>query len=188
MGPERVRRSAADRAVAIAVARRRERDEWRQKVKSNPEWRAIWLQSCVERCQSLAVRAAAVNETEQFGPAFEAFVDAEGWLWFHDSDSRRDEAGLPDYVLVHPQWGRIVFAELKSARGKLRPSQVVWLRGLVTAGAEAYVFRPGDASVYLDVLGCQTRPSREWVAARLEGEWPKEPRVRPTAEREDASD
>lgn len=66
-----------------------------------------------------------------------------GFLWFHDTDSRRNKAGLPDLILVHPRTGRLIFAELKSATGKERPQQKVWLAALGIRH-EAYLWRPAD--------------------------------------------
>ncbi len=43
------------------------------------------------------------------------------WWWFHDQDPRRNQAGLPDTIAMKP--GRLLFAELKSQKGKLRPKQ-----------------------------------------------------------------
>ena len=52
-----------------------------------------------------------------------------------------DGAGFPDTVLVRD---RVVYAELKVKGGKLTPSQVAWLKALQSAGAEAYLWFPGD--------------------------------------------
>ena len=65
-----------------------------------------------------------------------------GWLAYHTHDSRRSQAGFPDLVLVRGQ--RVVFAELKSAKGRVRPAQRVWLDRLEAAGAETYLWRPSD--------------------------------------------
>lgn len=64
-----------------------------------------------------------------------------GFEWFHDTDSRRNRAGLPDIIAVHPRTGRLIFVELKSATGKERPQQTVWLAALGIRH-EAYLWRP----------------------------------------------
>jgi hypothetical protein len=64
-----------------------------------------------------------------------------GWLSYHTHDSRRSTAGFPDLVLVHPTSGALIFAELKSATGRVTPEQDQWLRALALRGA-AYVWRP----------------------------------------------
>jgi len=74
-----------------------------------------------------------------------------GWLVYHTHDSRRSEAGFPDLVLVRD---RVVYAELKSERGRLTPQQREWLDALGATGAEAYVWRPTD---WDDVLACLRR-------------------------------
>jgi hypothetical protein len=66
-----------------------------------------------------------------------------GWLCYHTHDSRRSQPGFPDLVLVRP--GALLFAELKSATGKLTQEQVQWLSLLQSVpGVEAVVWRPGD--------------------------------------------
>lgn len=70
-----------------------------------------------------------------------------GWLVYHTFDSRRSEPGFPDLTLVH---SGVVFAELKTDRGRLSPAQEVWLSRLRAAGAEVHVWRPRDLD---DVIG-----------------------------------
>ena len=67
-----------------------------------------------------------------------------GWLCYHTHDSRRSAPGFPDLVLVRPP--RLVFAELKSEEGKLRPEQRAWLKTLAscTQAPESYMWRPRD--------------------------------------------
>jgi hypothetical protein len=61
-----------------------------------------------------------------------------------------DGAGFPDLVLVRD---RVVFAELKSERGRLAPAQIMWRDRLLAAGAEWHVWRPADwPDLVLDVL------------------------------------
>lgn len=49
--------------------------------------------------------------------------------------------GFPDLVLVRD---RVVFAELKSAKGKQTEEQAVWGAAILIAGAEYYLWRPQD--------------------------------------------
>jgi hypothetical protein len=73
-----------------------------------------------------------------------------------------DGAGWPDLVLVREargdREGRVVFAELKTDRGRVRPGQVEWIRCLQSAGAEAYLWRPGDWKFVERVLAAGRRP------------------------------
>ena len=65
-----------------------------------------------------------------------------GWRVYHTHDSRRSEPGFPDLTMVRGK--RVVFAELKSERGKLTPAQVGWLDAIREAGQEAYMWKPAD--------------------------------------------
>ena len=62
-------------------------------------------------------------------------------MHFHDNDPRRNRRGFPDLVLVHTTTGRLIFIELKSDKGKVRPEQDVWLQHLGKRH-EAYVWNP----------------------------------------------
>lgn len=64
------------------------------------------------------------------------------WLCYHTYDSRRSDEGFVDLVMVRRR--RVIFAELKSVRGKLREKQKVWLDALIGAGMEAVVWHPSD--------------------------------------------
>jgi len=74
-----------------------------------------------------------------------------GWLVQHtravNSEGRwmtpiSGDAGFVDLVLVHPTRG-LVFAELKSDRGKISPNQAEWITALGEY-AECHVWRPKD--------------------------------------------
>lgn len=66
----------------------------------------------------------------------------QGQLVYHTYDSRRSQAGFPDLVIVGSKG--LIYRELKSDKGRLSPEQVFWLECLVTAGADAAVWRPAD--------------------------------------------
>jgi hypothetical protein len=74
---------------------------------------------------------------------------AFGWLVYHTRDSRRSDAGFPDLVLLRPP--RVIFAELKTERGRVTHDQALWLakfedlrrtRGAPGVSCEVYVWRP----------------------------------------------
>ena len=83
-----------------------------------------------------------------------------GWLVHHDLPSQRangswatatqGDSGYPDLVLVHPGNltqnvpASIIYAELKTQRGKLTTGQQQWLDALQAAGQTAVVWRPTD--------------------------------------------
>jgi 5-methylcytosine-specific restriction endonuclease McrA len=75
-----------------------------------------------------------------------------GWWTYHTHDSRQSNAGFPDLVLIRSD--RIVFAELKSRRGKVRPEQQLVLDLLARVpGVESYLWRPADWDCLLEILG-----------------------------------
>lgn len=70
-------------------------------------------------------------------------AEMHGWLVFHDNDSRRNVAGFPDLVLVHGRHGRVLFLELKSETGRVRPEQHVWMDALSrTHTVSSAIIRP----------------------------------------------
>lgn len=95
--------------------------------------------------------AAAMPEAELLAN-IRTLAGWRGWLVYHTQRSERSEPGFPDLVLVHPKRGRLIFAELKSQRGKVSPAQQRWIDGLGDvagtgddAGAlEVFVWRPVD--------------------------------------------
>lgn len=87
---------------------------------------------------------AAVSEREFQDQVLE-LARLAGWLTYHTHDARRSAPGFPDLVLVRPPV--IIFAELKSARGRLRPEQAAWLEALADCeGVVARLWRPQDWS------------------------------------------
>jgi hypothetical protein len=91
-----------------------------------------------------------------------SIAKASGWLVHHPlpSMNRRGiwathelgDHGFPDLVLAHPK-GRVIFAELKSDKGKVSPLQSRWLSVLRT-GAVVKVWRPAD----LDWIASYAKP------------------------------
>ena len=65
-----------------------------------------------------------------------------GWIHHHEYDSRRGTAGFPDLVLVRGD--RVLWVELKSDRGRVRPEQKLWIAALRAAGQDVRVWRPSD--------------------------------------------
>ncbi len=80
-----------------------------------------------------------------FQSAVLELADLSGWRWYHTHDSRRSAAGFPDLVLVRGD--RLIFAELKTERGRVSEAQRAWLDDLTAvalacSGVEVYIWRP----------------------------------------------
>jgi hypothetical protein len=86
-------------------------------------------------------------------------VARPAWRIYHTRNSKGSHAGFPDLVLLRPP--RLIFAELKTERGKLTRAQEDWLEALAMVGSmpgesydrawrvavapvEPYVWRPAD--------------------------------------------
>lgn len=84
--------------------------------------------------------AKAMSEDELQTNVIE-LAEVHGWWWFHDQDSRRNNAGLLDLILVRPP--RLIFAEIKTEKGRLRREQahVIDLLAAVP-GVEVVLWRP----------------------------------------------
>ena len=133
-GPQRPRRAPTDtelkdiralrrgvrRAKAQAEAERRRQVQVRQRWGDSP-------------------RGATEKEFQQMVLDLAGYL---GWTCYHTFDSRRSQPGFPDLVLVRPP--RLVFAELKSERGRTTPQQQEWLDLLEGTPAETYLWRPAD--------------------------------------------
>lgn len=61
-------------------------------------------------------------------------------LVFHAWDARKSGAGFPDLVIAGPRG--LLFAELKTMTGRLRPEQETWRDLLLQGGAAWHLWRP----------------------------------------------
>jgi hypothetical protein len=94
--------------------------------------------------------SASVTERDLTGYVRDV-ARAFGWRRYHTWLSKHSPAGFPDEVLVRGP--RLVFAELKSERGKLSDEQAAWLDALrAVPGVEVYVWRPADMEAIARVL------------------------------------
>jgi len=76
-------------------------------------------------------------------------VEAAKWMGYrvyHTQISIHSVKGFPDLVLVGR--GQVVFAEVKTATGKVSPEQHAWIAAITANGGLAYIWRPAD---WLDV-------------------------------------
>lgn len=84
---------------------------------------------------------AAVTE-KQLQQAIVECARLLGWRVYHTFDSRRSEPGFPDLCMVRGH--EIVFAELKTANGKVTAAQQDWLDAFALAFCDVRVWRPAD--------------------------------------------
>ena len=85
-----------------------------------------------------------IRETEkQFQSSVMQLARLTGWCFYHTHNSRKSAAGFPDLVLVRKH--RLIFAELKTDKGKVSVDQELWLAALgAVPGIEALCWRPSD--------------------------------------------
>jgi hypothetical protein len=98
------------------------------------------------------VALAAMNGWKVAG--FRAAQIGKSW----QTPVRHDAKGWPDLVLVRD---RVIFVELKTDKGRVRPEQKDWIDLLQSAGQEVYVWRPSDWDEAVSVL----RKDRKWKAS-----------------------
>jgi hypothetical protein len=74
-----------------------------------------------------------------------------GWKVYFSWTSIHSPKGFPDLVMV--RLSRIVFAELKSEKGRVTETQREWLDALELSGkVEVYVWKPADWSEIESIL------------------------------------
>lgn len=112
---------------------------------SRAEWDAQWAASITEKAWQAQVLAIA---------------RVAGWLVYHPFDSRRSVPGFPDLTLVRGP--RLIFAELKTQKGRITPEQQRWLDALGNASAEVYLWRPADHDEVTATLTRPDGPERNW--------------------------
>jgi hypothetical protein len=80
-------------------------------------------------------------------------LEAFGYLWHHETDSRRSNAGLPDIIAVHYVTGALGFIECKTEVGRLRADQVAWRDALRRVQGISYsVARPSTLDAIVERL------------------------------------
>ena len=88
-----------------------------------------------------------------FAATVRAYAEALGWTVYWVWRSIHSPAGEPDLRLIRPP--RVLFVELKSAKGKLTPAQEE-ARDLLMGcpGVEYYLWRPQDWPEIEKALAC----------------------------------
>lgn len=98
------------------------------------------------------VPAAAVRVVQSeasWQAEIETLAALRGWICWHDRDSRMNDAGFPDLLLIRE---RVVWIEVKKESGVLTKPQIAFLAALQHAGQEVYVMRPSNLGDVLRVL------------------------------------
>lgn len=99
-----------------------------------------------------------ISEAELQRTILDAF-DTYGWLVFHDHDSRKNRSGFPDICAIHPKTGWLVFYELKTKTGQVKPTQAKWLDALWREHAHRIVrlVRPAELDKTLAEIAAMSK-------------------------------
>jgi len=87
---------------------------------------------------------------KQFEGAIKKLAGLYGYLYYHTYRSQKSPAGFPDCVLVG--YGRVIYAELKTAKGQPTAEQYEWLLALHDAGQNVFLWRPDDIEDIANIL------------------------------------
>lgn len=99
-----------------------------------------------------SVRELVGDESEaHFQQRVVRLAEVLGWKPFHVYDAINSAPGFPDLMLRRPP--RLLFAELKSEHGRVRPQQRAFLADLRACGQETYEWRPSNWDQIKQVLG-----------------------------------
>ena len=118
--------------------------------------------------RSITISIPGVPEKEKdFTQQVRDLARALGWLEYHPYRSDRSTPGFPDLVMVKAP--RVIFAELKMAKGKVSHSQEIWLQELNDCGGvETYLWRPQDRQEIADCLSGRGGASFEITVTEAE--------------------
>jgi hypothetical protein len=87
---------------------------------------------------------------KQFQQQVKDLAKILGWKYYHTWRSFHSPAGFPDCVMV--KGCRVIFAELKTEKGKVSEKQQEWITALSGTNNETYVWRPSDWDDIVEVL------------------------------------
>ena len=73
-------------------------------------------------------------------------------LVYHTWNSMHSERGFPDIFALRVRDKRLLFAELKSEKGKLTYEQARWSEALKAMGCEIYEWRPSDWDRIVEII------------------------------------
>ena len=102
--------------------------------------------------------AHLVTESQFQGAVIE-MAEMLNWMAYHVYDSRRSVPGFPDIVAVHRTHG-VLWLELKTMKGRVRPEQKRWIDALRAVGERAFIVRP-DQMEFLESMFRGEEPKEE---------------------------
>ena len=107
--------------------------------KASARERALKQPNRISRQEYLKFGYEQVSE-KTFQARVERVLRVNGWLVFHTHRSDRSAPGFPDICAVHEGRHLLLFAELKTMRGKLGTHQKAWLKALRFVEAKCFGF------------------------------------------------
>jgi len=94
-----------------------------------------------------------------------------GWKMSFSWTSIHSPKGFPDLVLACQVRQRVIYAELKTEKGKVTEYQREWLDELTACGQEVYLWKPDDieeiARILRSRLPCESRTSWDDIGTQL---------------------
>ena len=103
----------------------------------------------IDASDALRLDLNATSERD-FQRSVVELAELYGWMIYHTYDSRRSNPGFPDLVMVRDN--RVIFAELKTMKGKVTKHQERWLEALAKTQVEVRLWRPSDINDIEEVL------------------------------------
>ena len=105
-------------------------------------------------------------DEKTFQKAIKNFAQDLGYLHYHTHDPRGSEPGYPDSTIS--KGGRLIYAELKSAKGSLSNDQREWINALINVqGVECYVWKPKDWQDIIRVLAMDDRNNKTRIVSPI---------------------
>lgn len=108
--------------------------------------------TAIARDLGWGVTAKAWQRAEEEAAGYGVSQPPMAGLVYHTAYSIGSDAGWPDCVFIRRRDKRIVYAELKTARGRVSTRQAAVIDLLRAVGAEAHVWRPSDLAAIRECL------------------------------------
>lgn len=88
---------------------------------------------------------------KQFEAQIKEIAKLFDWRYYHTWRSIHSPAGYPDVCMV--RLSKIIYAELKSEKGKVSQKQQEWLDDLLATGkVEVYLWKPSQFEEIVEIL------------------------------------